>query len=121
MRTIAVCVRSVEEALSGGEARPTLCDEMGMMRTRRRRGTSGRGWLFLGLVLALGLAGLSRAAEEPRVEAIRLGFGPEAMFRQATWTPAWVDVKSSDPFTGVLELIAPMMTGYLCVRGIRCV
>ncbi len=72
------------------------------------------GWILTGLAVVLGLVSTSLAADPPKVEAMRLGFGPEAMYRQATWTPVWVDVRGgSDPGIILVELIAPDDDGVL--------
>lgn len=75
---------------------------MGMMRTSRW------GRVCLGLVFCLGLTGLARAEDGPKVQEVRLGFGREPMFRRGTWTPVWVDVVGGRaPSVSTLELSAP--------------
>jgi hypothetical protein len=68
-------------------------------------------WIARTIPLLIALAALApaaaRAAMPVEIENLRIGFGPDNLFKIGAWTPVWIQLKGgSERFSGFMDVVA---------------
>lgn len=71
-----------------------------------------RSWplVLIALAAIVGTGGVfctsARAAMPVEIQSLRIGFGPDNIFKVGAWTPVWVQVKGgAEPFNGFMDVV----------------